>query len=482
MLATLALLAVLAADHATLAPTPLFPLDDAYITLHNAGVLLAGHDRSFPGVPALVGATSAIHLALVAVLGTVMPLAWAGWSAAWLAIGLLAAGVCRLVTLARMPLSLGAAALAVALLGADAPYHLLNGIETGLAMAAVIWACALHLQPQPARSWPLPVLCGALPLVRPELGLLSALILVDRALAAQPGARLRSLIGDGLLAVGVALPAVLAYWLTTGAAVPQTMSAKQHFFAESCRSLPHKLAWFLAGLGGFASRLQLTAVGFALLLLAGWRRVTLGFSVGLLAVYVVAFPEAAHHNDHRYLYPLMPLSVVGFVLAFMRAQGRWRIAVGWLLACAGLASVLGLPRVTYMYLRDLTFTERELAGVASFVQRTIPETQPLLVHDIGFISDHVPNRLVDVVGLKDRGAAELHRKLTWASCGHGRAQVLEQLALQRHARYFVVFSRWDSMFSFTAGLQARGWGLRPLRALDVAYQVYALTPPAEVVR
>src|SRR5690349_19048294 len=43
-----------------------FPLDDAYITLHNAQVLWSGSDRNYPGVPALMGATSPVHLALVA--------------------------------------------------------------------------------------------------------------------------------------------------------------------------------------------------------------------------------------------------------------------------------------------------------------------------------------------------------------------------------------------------------------------------------
>ena len=46
-----------------------FPLDDAYITLHNARVLLTGSDPYY-GTSPLTGATSGVHLALVAGVGT----------------------------------------------------------------------------------------------------------------------------------------------------------------------------------------------------------------------------------------------------------------------------------------------------------------------------------------------------------------------------------------------------------------------------
>ncbi len=44
-------------------PIPVFPVDDAYIVIHNAQVLLGGSDPNYPGSPPLSGATSAVHLA-----------------------------------------------------------------------------------------------------------------------------------------------------------------------------------------------------------------------------------------------------------------------------------------------------------------------------------------------------------------------------------------------------------------------------------
>src|SRR5689334_12266347 len=53
--------------------TPVFPVDDAYITLHNAQALHQGYDLNFPGTPALVGSTSVLHTALVSALLYVLP-------------------------------------------------------------------------------------------------------------------------------------------------------------------------------------------------------------------------------------------------------------------------------------------------------------------------------------------------------------------------------------------------------------------------
>ena len=50
------------------------PLDDAYITLHNARVLLSGQPDWIYGSSYLAGATSLVHLALVALFATTDPI------------------------------------------------------------------------------------------------------------------------------------------------------------------------------------------------------------------------------------------------------------------------------------------------------------------------------------------------------------------------------------------------------------------------
>jgi hypothetical protein len=482
LIAVLLVLVLAAIAQAALTATPIFPLDDAYITLHNAQVLRSGHDANFPGVPALTGATSLVHLSLVWLLGTCMPIVWASWSVSWLAILLLAAGVCRLAAFARMPWHLSVPLLVVALCAADAPYQLLNGIETGLAMAAITWAWVFTLEPALQRSRWLPVLAGSMPFVRPELGLLSLLLLLTAARAEPSGARLRRFALDTGLALACAALGMLAYLIDTGLPWPQTMSVKRVFFAEGCQALPAKLELFGTGVYAFVARLNLTALGLPLFARAAadTRRTAALFIAGFLGAYLFTFPGAVHHNLHRYLYLLLPFCVVGLVLACMPSGGYARVA-GILVRAAALGALLGLPRTVNAYRHGWALTEYELAGVAQFVARSVPTQEVVLVHDVGYISTVVQNPLIDAVGLKDPRAARLHAQLTWPSCGAQRVRAIHELALERHARYFVVLSLWDALFSLSAGMRALGWTLEPLRHGPVAYQVYRLTP-ASVVR
>jgi hypothetical protein len=61
------LLTGIAVAGAYAATPPLARLDDAYISLHSARVVLSGHDSTFE-VPALIGVTSPAYVALLALL------------------------------------------------------------------------------------------------------------------------------------------------------------------------------------------------------------------------------------------------------------------------------------------------------------------------------------------------------------------------------------------------------------------------------
>jgi hypothetical protein len=481
LLIACALVLVLAVDHGTLLPVPLFPLDDAYIAAHNAAALRSGHDPNFPGVSALSGSTSLVHLLLVSAAQTILPLAWASWSIAWLGILLLVTGVCRLIRLARVPWYLGALLLWLSLLAADAGYQVLNGIETGLAMAAIAWAFALRLERVERSPWLLPSLIGLLPLVRPELGLLSALLWFERGLSVAPERRVRRLALDAALALALLVPGVLAYLLATGSPMPQTLSIKRAFFAPACAGPGFGLRWFTQRLAEFVARLNVTAFGLLLLCIPPVQWVAVGFAVGFLLACLIAFPEGTAHNQYRYLYPLLPLCVIGFVHAWTSASGQLRHAVTGLAVVAVIGAAFGVPRSIMLYLADLNLTESELQPVAEFVRQRVPAAEPVLVHDIGYISTVVPNPLVDVVGLKNPRATALHRMLTAKRCeADSRSAVVARLAMERNARYFVVFADWDETFGLTTGLQHLGWTLTPLREREVIYQVYRLTAPERV--
>ncbi len=84
-------------------PVPAFPLDDAYITLHNAMVLAGGKDVSYVGVPALAGTTSVVHTVLVAALTFLLRPEWALMAASWLGVLLYALAVMYLASVHKLP-------------------------------------------------------------------------------------------------------------------------------------------------------------------------------------------------------------------------------------------------------------------------------------------------------------------------------------------------------------------------------------------
>jgi hypothetical protein len=207
-----------------------FPNDDAYIALHNAQVLWAGHDAAYSGVPALIGATSGAHLALLMFFECFVP-------SAPLALFLLCGVVTFGYVLAIYVLCLNyecsraiAAAFASgSLLVAGSIFQFLNGLDTGLAMTAV--ACDLALLASKRHPCLLAILCGVMPFVRPELAVLSAgsiLVLLSDADKSHQEKTVAI-----VLATAAVLPFLTWYWIGTGSPMPSTISAKAYFFAEA---------------------------------------------------------------------------------------------------------------------------------------------------------------------------------------------------------------------------------------------------------
>ncbi len=225
--ALLATVAVVAAVHEAILGAPIFPVDDAYITLHNAVALVRGVDPNY-GVAPLAGATSPAHTLFVAALVWVMPPLWALEAAAWIAVAAYVVAVASLAFDARasLPVTLSVVALAVTV--GETPHHLLNGLETGLALALTTFAVGKAYRDELAqsRSVVVPVLAGVLPFVRPELAALSVTLLGARWIGARGRVPLvRVVATDAGIALACALPFAVALWRSTGSVLPTTIAA-----------------------------------------------------------------------------------------------------------------------------------------------------------------------------------------------------------------------------------------------------------------
>ena len=426
-----------------------FPLDDAYITMHNARALLQGWDATYAVSP-LVGATSLVHLALMAGLGLVMPLPYAALIICLCAAMAYVTGMDLLVRRAgargwQVPvLSLAA------LLSGSMPTLMANGLETSLACAAVTWLLLLDRK--------LPALAGIAPFVRPELAILAGLALIEKLWNASYSRRLTA-IG---LALAVSLPFIGWSYFTTGHVMPSTMSAKVAFFREGGWPVLRRIQALIDAL---------VSSGFVILLpgfvgLRDWR--AWGFMVPVVFVLVLSLPGAVDWNAARYLGPLVPLAILGY------AQASQLRLTSFLIGLLGICLACMLPWRMANLNKDRAWNRAQTIAVQNSLKALKPGSR-VLIHDAGIPAWVAPQmHLIDAVGLKTPSSIKAHTTMTRAACQWGRA--LDRIARSEHAQYALVLERpfWRCVRSNLSDL---GWTFSPLPSHGSAYHLYAITPP-----
>lgn len=461
----------------------IFSPDDAYITLHNALALKAGHDPSFIGVSPLYGATSLLHLVVETLLLFAFPPLWTAWIASWVGIMMYGLGLVRLA----FAMKLGAfRAILVTFLGMTAglaPLQMLNGLETGAGMAIVVWCLAIAMDAHAPR-WHLPVACAIAPLLRPELVALSGILLADRSwnIAFRDGARsgVHSVACDAKYFIPTLAPWLLFAFVASGHVLPSTITTKRDFFCDPCAPFDMRRGWFEYGLGTYLAAIGILSFAYLALPFTKVGRASAFFIAVFLGAYWLEFPGGISHYECRYLYVCLPIAIYALctVLATPRAWIRWISGVA--LVGAALQSAVGLPEhLAYMHATRV-YTSRELMPVADWARANIPPTAHVLIHDAGYISYGTSLHLYDMVGLKSPEAAKLHREITWPSCGRDRPQAFQEFAREVGATHLIASRGWGPIFGFERALRDGGWGLVRLRSAEdgsMGYDVFALTPP-----
>ncbi|WP_395405589.1 hypothetical protein ACHMW6_03490 [Pseudoduganella sp. UC29_106] len=438
--------------------------------------MLSGADRNFAGASALHGATSPLHLALVTGTAWLLPPPLASLLVCLLGAALYGFGLARLAFALGGSVRLAVLATGLGILACATPFHLLNGLETSLAMAAITWS--LLLAQRPPEPWRLPLLCGLMPFLRPELALLSALLLARHGWLGGrvDGARGIALwlLRDGALALLAAAPCLLWNLASMGQLLPATVSAKAYYFAEA--NLPP------------ADRLRLLLTCASLISLPVWlgfllpRRDSLViclqlFLLGFLAAYFMKLPIALSQNALRYLHVLWPLSL--FLL--MAASSRYA-AARFMLRGSALLLLLSLPPVLATYWHGKTFAREEFDAAARWAGANLPATSRVLVHDAGYVSLATQLQLVDLVGLKTPSSVGVHRRLTYPSNGKLRGQAISSIAYCSGSTHAII--QQDDLRVWAAIgdlLIEQGWALETLRPAPRAEgcAVYALRPPRQ---
>lgn len=400
----------------------LFPFDDAYITLHNARSLLHAGDPIFHVSP-LVGATSAVHLACIAAVGMLLPLPTASLLVGAVCTGLYAYGLWRLKR--------HWAVVAIGLLAGYVPVQLLNGLETSMALAAIVWAFVL------ADNKRLPLLLGLMPYIRPDLLFIAAPLAV-RQMRHNPV----RVVALSILAAG---PFAMWSFLATGLPFPNTAGAKVAFFAEHAEPILTKVSKIFEAL--VMSSVVILAPGLIGLtrLKAGW--CGLVYMTAVLCIALIWLPGSIFWNDFRYLAPFVPILCYGL----SALSGRILIVI------AAASALIG--GIALSDLRSLLRGQASWFQAAAAVSK-LPPGSTVMVHDIGVVAWANPHvRLVDVVGLKTPSSVETMKHSDVGPCRWGKA--LDQIARESRAQYVVVLQKpfWRCIGD---NLRSAGWTLTPI--------------------
>lgn len=427
-------------------------LDDAYITLHNARVLLSGQPDPVYGSSYLAGATSFIHLALVALISSVMDPVKGSVLLSLTGAALYIAGLFRITDRAGLK---GLWQAAVVLIGAFAGTGLwlyTNGLETSLGMAAVAW---LLVWCDDRRK--LPILAGLVPFLRPELGLLSLLLMLRLCWAMPWREALRPL----LIAAACAVPWIAWTLVELGELFPSTLSAKRAFFRSSATWDRRLLMTFFS----YSNVYQLPLfIG-----LAGLHKVRAGVVAGLfllggMIVSFVAFPDAANWNMGRYTAMYFPIFIAGLAaIAAERTRASFAVVAGLL--------AFTLYAGTRASVDAFAAMRQPIDGHATFVA-SLPADAVVMVHDAGQVAWAAPRaRLVDMVGLKTPEVTDVHRRFKPSSCKLGPS--LDSIARRNRVTHVAVlnFSTWPCV---AKNLREEGWRLSPI--YQGKFTVYRLTP------
>ena len=418
---------------------PWFALDDAYIYGHNAEVLLRGSDPNY-GVSPLYGTTSAPFLLILAALSIFLPMPWALEVSGLVGALLYIAGAWRLGR--DLPFGWRMGGATVALFAGLTIHHLTNGLETGLAMAAVLWAIVGMIE----RSRWLGLLTGILPFIRIDLAPLAAMIwLTDRDKGRHSA-----------LAALTAIPFALWFLIETGFPVSLTGYAKQLYFDESATPWPLKLKNAGTGFFVWLVTMNVTALGFVLLP----RRVSIclaGFAAVFLAVGLAKVSGAFYMYEGRYFCPFVPFAVAGIILS-----GRKQF-----IAAAAAVGLIFFPMWwggTHVRLRNVMV--ELLRPLPEWPREHLPPDARVLVHDAGLIAVETDLRMTDVVGLKSPSSIEALRRHPG-----DRAAALAEMAVGHD--YLIEHPGWD----IDKQLRSKGWTLTRVNPPDAFLKIYRLEPP-----
>ena len=397
-----------------------FPSDDSYITLEFARNFAATGRFTFDGIHAAPGATSSLHvllLALASKLGIELEAADATLGILFFLLAIERTGALAWrLTQSRRAVFFSSAVTA---LSGYLVYDSLNGLETTLfVFLALAWVTCIvgFLENHKPKVGMLLWLFLAL-LARPEAVWLAAGVgayLLLRAVRAPEERKPLTRLVTFMAAAGVA--AILAQWALTGSAIPHTALAKVYLFGDLHKPLGERFAIFWRGIREVWSPLYF----FLLLGLFAHRgRVLLWMLLPWLVLTGVLFclliPGQVATYWGRYQHPLMPFVFVlagdGFETA-VNWMARFRVGKATRIVMFALVAMLcfiNLREFRQNLADDKQVILENHFWAVEWLRQNAPAGARIATHDIGILRYEGGYDLRDLSGLVSREAFERNR-------------------------------------------------------------------------
>jgi hypothetical protein len=397
-----------------------FPYDDSYITLEFARNLAATGRLTFDGIHRASGATSLLHVALLALparFGLPLEVVDASLGILFFVLLIERTGAVAMLLTGSWKASLYAA-LVTALTGylvVDA----LNGLETTLFMFLTMTCLGSLLRSCNRGSgyhWPA-LWLYLTALARPEgywfgASLLAYLVV----LVACRREKFRDLATLSGYLVGAILLALATSWLLTGSVTPHTALAKVYFFNQFRLTFIERLNIYLQRMGWvwgpmvmplfplfFARRSQSLLVAVLLWILTSQ------------VMFLLLLPKEISAYQGRYVHPFMPFLIIlagDGLNTLLESTGKFRVprwATATVLAFIAAICYLNLITMLAGYKNGKSSIHNNHFWAVQWLQANAPKDILVATHDIGVLRYVGHYRLLDIVGLVDEEAMARNR-------------------------------------------------------------------------
>lgn len=201
---------------------------------------------------------------------------------------------------------------------------------------------------------------------------------------------------------------------------------------------------------------------------------TIFFSIFLFE-YIENLPGAIFHNNSRYLYIFIPFFVMFWASAILKMEKNIISKLylpDLMMSIACFSCVMEWENME----TGVLFSRNAIGGVSQWVTKNIPPNDVILIHDAGYISEHVPQKLVDIVGLKTPHNIIVNKKYIGDHC-HKSKLYISDIAETYNAKHIIVTKAWNEIFMFTKNQADSGWTVQreDIERTNADYQVYRIS-------